>query len=174
MPALAVGLAVGLGVGLAADGPQRSRYVYSLVPTYWRQSPLSQRHRDTYSLLEDLFNRSNPAPLDTDTSQVFRPSLDVSETEEAVLVLAELPGVSAENIEVEFHGDTLVLSGDKHREQQEGDHWLESQHGRFRRSLKIAIPVNAKEIEARLADGLLTIRLPKAEAARSHKIEIQA
>lgn len=147
--------------------------MYSLVPTHWQQSPLSQRHRDTYSLLENLCNSSILAPLGTDTSQVFRPSLDVRETEEALLVLAELPGVSAENIEVEFHGDTLVLSGEKHREQQEGDHWLESRQGSFRRSLKIAIPVNVKEIEARLADGLLTIRLPKAEAALSHQIEIQ-
>ena len=96
--------------------------MYSLVPTHWQQSPLSRRHRDTYSLLEDLCNSSILAPLGTGSSQVFRPSLDVRETEEALLVLAELPGVSAENIEVEFHGDTLVLSGEKHREQQEGDH----------------------------------------------------
>ena len=106
----------------------------------------------------------------------FRPAVDVVEDKDAYVVRAELPGVAKENITVEVKDNHLVLSGKKESVEQgeEGKYrHLESRSGSFSRTFEIPRTVNADAIEAVFKDGVLTLRIPKADEAKPKAIEIR-
>ena len=107
------------------------------------------------------------------------PSLDVSETEQAVQVETDLPGFKAEEVDIEVNDNYLTISG-RHSEEHEEDegtgrkyHRMERRSGTFSRSVLLPCAVNQNAVEAELKDGVLTITLPKAEEARKHKITVK-
>ncbi len=105
----------------------------------------------------------------------FVPSLDVAETEDAVEVHADLPGMKPEEIDVEVVGDVLRVKG--HREEktetkEKEYHRVERRSGSFSRSIMLPCEVDAGSVEADYADGVLSIRLPKKEAVKTQKIEV--
>lgn len=100
----------------------------------------------------------------------WQPSVDIVETPTSVMILAELPGFSADELQVTVKGTLVTLSGTKSTPlpgaQRIKFHCMERGHGRFVRELHIFSPVNTHHGTARLADGLLTIDFPKIQDKR--------
>jgi HSP20 family protein len=107
----------------------------------------------------------------------FAPALNVSETEEAYEVSVELPGMKAEEVEVELKEGDLWISGEKKEEKEEKGkayHRMERRHGEFRRMIRLPGTVDEGKVEAKFADGVLTVHVPKAEEVRPKRIPVQA
>ena len=106
------------------------------------------------------------------------PALDVSETEDAVQVKAEVPGMSAEDIDISVTGDTLTLRGEKKEETEEKGktaHRIERRCGSFERTVQLPCATDVAKAKASYRDGLLTIDLPKREEEKQkvRKIEVK-
>jgi HSP20 family protein len=124
------------------------------------------------SLLQDSFVRPNG--LSAPTVPAALP-LDVSETEDAFVVKASLPGIKPEDVEITVQGDTLTIRGESQAEdEKKGEHWhlRERRFGSFQRSVSLATPVNSDRAQASYEHGVLTLTLPKSEAAKPRQIKI--
>lgn len=103
------------------------------------------------------------------------PALDIDESEGAIVVRAEIPGVDPEGIEVSIHDDVLVLSGDKKEENEErgdGFYHTERRFGSFRRSVVLPASVDPEKINAEYEHGVLVVRLEKAEEDAPKRIPV--
>lgn len=103
-------------------------------------------------------------------------ALDVHETENEYIVMADLPGLSADDIEVTLHEGVLNISGEVAKESVEDDktrvHLQERFYGKFTRSLNLPQPINADAVEASFEKGVLKLTLPKAENAKPRTIKV--
>ena len=98
------------------------------------------------------------------TAAAFVPRVDVSETDTAVKVTAELPGMDEKDISVELQDDVLTLRGEKKSEQEEkGKNWFrrEQSYGSFHRSIELPAGVDAGKAKAQFKKGVLTFTAPK-------------
>ncbi len=106
----------------------------------------------------------------------WTPAVDVFEDKDAVKIVAELPGVKAEDVKISLEGQTLTMRGEKRQvaeEKTERVHRYERTYGAFERTFALPGTVDADRIEASYADGLLTVTLPKVERARPRQIDIR-
>ncbi len=104
------------------------------------------------------------------------PPVDVYEEQEAVVVKAELPGMSKEDIEVSLTGSTLTIKGEKKREEEitEADyHRSERAYGAVVRTIELPADVKAETAEATFKEGVLNIRLPKTEQAKQKQVKVK-
>ena len=102
-------------------------------------------------------------------------ALDVAEDEHAYLVTAAMPGVKADDLDITLHKDVLTIKGHmRQEEEKEGVryHLRERRYGEFSRSIRLPENVNAEAIEASHEDGVVTVRIPKAEAAKPKRIAV--
>ncbi len=116
-----------------------------------------------------------PVPYRQDWT-AMTPAVDVEETPEAYVFRADLPGVDPKNVKVTVNGDTLTLRGERKREERKANgnlHRFERAHGAFERAFTLGTPVRADQVKASYKDGVLEIRVPKAEEAKSREIEVQ-
>jgi HSP20 family protein len=120
-----------------------------------------------------MFNRMMNNEWPAESARVAFP-LDVKDTEEAYEVIAVLPGVSAEDLNIQIANDTLTIQGELKAEYDEQANYLvrERPIGRFMRSLSLPESVDSGKVEASLKDGILTLRVPKAEEARPKTIKV--
>jgi HSP20 family protein len=105
------------------------------------------------------------------------PSMDVYQKDDAVVVRAELPGMSREEIDVTLAGETLTVKGEKRREenvQERNYHRHERCYGAFVRSVSLPCGVRSDAANATLKDGVLEVRLPKTEEAKARSIAVKA
>ena len=105
------------------------------------------------------------------------PAVDVSETENEMVVRAELPGMTNEDIELHLQDNVLTLKGEKrqeNKEEKENFHRIERSYGSFSRSFTLPADVRQEDIKASFKDGVLLITLPKSEEAKAKKIAISA
>ena len=111
------------------------------------------------------------------TSAGVHPLLNISEDKDGFHVRAELPGVAPEDLDISVEGKSLTLSG-KRREPEvpEGARFHRSERGFVSFSRVIGLPseINALKVEAKLIDGVLSITMPKADAAKPRQISVQA
>lgn len=110
-----------------------------------------------------------------DTESGF-PAVNVYANDQAQIISAELPGLKREDIEISVAGEALTISGSREPEKvEEGAeyHRQERSFGKFTRSFQLLFPVDAEKVEASFEDGVLHIRLPRAEANRPRKIAIK-
>jgi HSP20 family protein len=110
--------------------------------------------------------------------QAFTPSVDMRETENEVIVKADIPGVEPEDLEVYYTDNALIIRGEMRREEERderGVHRAERRYGRFERALPLPAEVNRDQIQANFRNGVLEIRLPKTEEGRQRmrRIPIQ-
>ena len=105
----------------------------------------------------------------------YTPLVDVIENSETFVFQADLPGVKAEDLDVSFENGVLMIEGRVAARQPQGRSylWREYGVGHFYRSFHLETPVNADGIKAQLRNGVLELWVPKAESARSRKIEIK-
>jgi HSP20 family protein len=112
-------------------------------------------------------------------SRVWVPALDVAERGDAYVIHAELPGVSPDQVDVSFEQNVLTIRGTKPASfdvAAEGELRMfaaERVHGSFERSVRLPEFVDAEKIDANFAHGLLTVTVPKAQAAQPRKITIR-
>ena len=103
------------------------------------------------------------------------PDVDVSETDGEIIVRAELPGMTKQDVEIDLEGNVLTLKGEKkeEREEKEKERYLyESSYGAFQRAFTLPTAIREDQVRAELQSGVLKITLPKAEEAKGKKIEI--
>ncbi len=93
---------------------------------------------------------------------------------DCLYVEAEVPGLKSENLEIGVVGNELTIRGHRGEQPREGVayHRQERAVGEFNRALRLPIDVDSAKVEATLTDGVLTIKLPKAESAKPRKIKI--
>jgi len=107
------------------------------------------------------------------TDRVYRLPLDAYVTPDEIIVLANMPGVKPEDVEITIEGDTLTIHGERPRPLENVDYVMQERpYGKFQRTLNINIPVDANRAEARYDNGLLTLVIPKAEAAKPKVIQV--
>jgi HSP20 family protein len=101
------------------------------------------------------------------------PAVDIEETEDAWIVEAELPGVDKADINVETRDSELVVFGDIKEKERKGIlRRRERKTGQFEVRMTLPGPAESDKIDAKLKDGVLTVRVPKPEVARPRKIEV--
>jgi len=103
------------------------------------------------------------------------PALNLWEDGDNLYVEAELPGLKPEDLELTVLGDELCLRGERRWEEKEGVTWhrRERGFGKFVRTIRLPSPIASDRVQASFHNGVLTITLPKAEAARSRKVEVK-
>ena len=114
---------------------------------------------------------------DTAATAAWRPPVDVSETEQEIVATMDLPGIAREDIKVSVEDNVLSVEGEKrHESEEEGKHLQRTERfsGKFSRSFALPSVVDSGKITADYKDGVLTVRLPKAETAKPREIEIKA
>jgi HSP20 family protein len=108
-------------------------------------------------------------------AQAWAPFADIEETDDAWVVEAEVPGVRREDVNVELRDSELEISGEiKERERKGVLRRQTRRTGRFEYRVMLPGPANADKIDASLHDGVLTVRVPKAQEARPRRIEVKA
>lgn len=109
------------------------------------------------------------------TPATFRPAVDIVETNEAVFLHLDLPGVSEDRLELDFDKGMLSIAAKVASRQPPGTTFLHQEYGvgDFARSFRIGDTIDAAGITATLRDGELTVRLPKHELAKPRKISVQ-
>jgi HSP20 family protein len=131
--------------------------------------------RDEVDRLFDSFASSSPGDVVRRfvQPQVF-PAVNLWEQDDAVFVEAELPGVQGGDLDLSVTGDELLLKGKRTapREGSQAYHRRERGEGEFARVVKLPVDVNADAVDATLENGVLLVRLPKAETVRPRKISI--
>jgi HSP20 family protein len=106
----------------------------------------------------------------------FRPAIDVSETDDEIVIKAEVPGTEQKDLQVELTGDVLTIKGEKREEREKKDeshHRIERSFGSFTRSFALPCEVKEEAVEAVYKDGILTLKLPKCETAKKKSIKIK-
>jgi HSP20 family protein len=127
------------------------------------------------SELNRLFDRFNAAPFGADYKVM--PALDVAETDDAIEVTAEMPGVKPEDLDVTISGQTLILRGQKSDTREEkGKDWqhVERRFGSFRRHVPLGFAPGDGKVESKFDSGVLTLRIakPAIAATATRKIDI--
>ena len=127
------------------------------------------------ALFNDLFDENLGRSSTRPSARHWHPAVDVLESKDAYLIRAELPGMKREDIKVEVKDGNLVLSGETKSEQPaEGVEYrhVERVAAKFWRSFSLPETAKADGVEATYKDGILEIRVPKAEEAKPRQIAI--
>jgi HSP20 family protein len=131
--------------------------------------------------LQDRVNRALFEPFGrlapADFSTAWFPPVDIHEESDRVILRAEIPGVSRDDIDLNVENGTITLRGEKKQEKStEGDgaYRLERFYGTFSRSFVLPTTIDPEKIKATCKDGVLEVVLPKAEEARPRKIKVLA
>lgn len=105
------------------------------------------------------------------------PAIDMYQTDDEIVVKAMLPGMKADDVQINVTGDMLTLKGEmKHEEEKKDKAWhiREHRYGRFERSIPLPLTVTADQANAEFENGILTITLPKAEEVKPKTISVHA
>jgi len=128
--------------------------------------------REVDSIFDQFFGRDS----DDDTSAVWAPRTDLSETDNAFRIRLDVPGMTKEDITINLQNNTLTVSGERSSErQEEGEEYVrvERAFGNFHRTFTLPDAVDPDSVEAAYDDGVLTINVPKTETSTRRQIEIQ-
>jgi HSP20 family protein len=138
----------------------------------FRFSPLTTVREE----MDDLMNRVLGEGEEMWPFGRIAPSLDLAETDRAIEVRLDVPGVDPKDIEVQLNSNLLTVSGHRKEEKEEKGttyHRVERRSGTFSRSISLPCPVKEEAIVAKYRHGVLAITLPKMEEAKAKKIEIR-
>jgi len=141
--------------------------------------------RSFYTEMERLFDRfANgfgmsrlPSFGYATAADILSPVADIVDEEACYKITAEVPGLTEKDVDVSLAGDTLTVKGEKRqeREQKTGNYRLtERSYGAFRRSFMLPEGVDREKIAASVANGVLTVTLPKTPQAKPKAIEVKA
>jgi len=123
---------------------------------------------------QDVARERSPAERDRERA-FLQPPVDILEDAQGITLYADLPGVSVDGLDVHVEGDTLLLEGRSNLALPQGAQpvYAEQRSLAFRRRFSLSGDLDASGIDARLANGVLTVRIPKAPAAQPRRIEVK-
>jgi HSP20 family protein len=145
----------------------------TLVPFSWPRDLSRQNASDPFALLQSEVNRIFDGIGRFGTMQEFSaatPRLDVSETEGAIEIHAEIPGVAEKDVELTLAGDLLTIKGEKQENRDEKGrnfHLVERSYGSFSRSIRLPFVANPDSAKATFSNGVLSISVPKPKDQRT-------
>lgn len=124
-------------------------------------------------LFEDAFTRMFNEPQ---TNRPWTPAVDIYETENDLVVKADLPDVDLKDIDVRVENQTLTIAGERKFEKQDnvaGYHRIERSYGNFTRSFAVPNSFDTEKIAADFKNGVLSVTLPKKEAAKPRQVKVE-
>jgi HSP20 family protein len=124
-------------------------------------------------MFEDAFSRLLTEPS---SNRPWSPAVDIYETENELVLKADLPDVNQKDIDVHFENQTLTISGSRNFEKSEdkkGYHRIERSYGNFVRSFAIPSTFDTENIKAEFHNGVLSVTLAKKEAAKPRQVKIE-
>jgi HSP20 family protein len=139
----------------------------------WR--PFQELRKEIDRLFNEFFSR----PVLPEKFEWFEwtPAVDVSETEDSIIVKADLPGVKPEEIEINISDNILTIRGEKKREEEEKKenfYRVERYYGSFMRAIQLPTEVDVEKVKATYKDGVLKVVLPKkVEPKKTIKVEVE-
>ncbi|HXY35300.1 MAG TPA: Hsp20/alpha crystallin family protein [Planctomycetaceae bacterium] len=135
--------------------------------------PFTAMERQMRRYFDDFFEGFDLAPFGKEWQEgTLTPKVDVAETNDAVHVTADLPGLTENDIEVTLSEGHLHIRGEKHAEKEDKNknyHRIERTYGSFQRSIALPAEVNSEKVDASFKNGVLSIVLPKVQSASSGK-----
>jgi HSP20 family protein len=124
-------------------------------------------------VFEDAFSRMLSEPQ---TNRPWAPAVDIYETENELYLKADLPGVDQQDIDVRVENQTLTVTGQRSfdkTENNQGYHRIERNYGSFSRSFAVPNTFDTEKIAAHYQNGVLTVSLPKKEAAKPRQVKVE-
>lgn len=137
--------------------------------------PTTAMERRISRMFEDAFGGFD-WQLRESAAAAWVPPVDVFEEGDAIRIMAEVPGVKAEDVKIAVEGNVLTIQGTKQQvaeERTERVHRYERTYGQFERSFTLPATVDAERIKARYESGVLTVTLPKVEKAKPRNVQIE-
>ena len=147
-----------------------------------RTNSYNQMVRDFVNMTDAMNRAASGRPYDYarngghngEATRVARLPIDAYNTDEAFVLNAYVPGVNPEDVEITFEGEELTIRGTFQAQPEEVNFIKrELYHGAFERKLNFNVPVNADAIEATYSNGVLSLRVPKAEEIKPKQIKVQ-
>lgn len=123
-------------------------------------------------LFDDWFTHGIQAA----TTRSLRPAMDVEEDENSIVIRAELPGIAKEEVNVTLEDGVLSITGEKRTDRETKEksyHLVERTFGAFQRSISLPTGVDGDKADAQFENGVLTITVPKSEAAKPKRLQIK-
>ena len=139
--------------------------------------PFMSLQREMNRLFDDAFGGYlTPARTNGDGARQLVPSVDVKETDKAIEIEAELPGVEEKDVQVTLEDKVLTIKGEKKAEKEETkkDYYsCERSYGSFLRSFELPAGVDADKVSAAFSKGVLKVTVPKVPATQAKKIDVK-
>jgi HSP20 family protein len=134
---------------------------------------------DWFNEMNSFFDSaSRTSPLQAYSDQAFDPACDIAETDEHYALSFDLPGLKKDEIKIELDNNVLSVSGERKREfvsdKNERVQRFERSYGFFKRSFNLPSTVDAEKVVAKYEDGVLSLTIPKSQAAKPRQISIQS
>ena len=106
----------------------------------------------------------------------YQPDVDIYEQEDSIVLFADLPGAAPETIEVDYHDGELSIQAEVKPRQETNTAFLRREYGigNYRRAFRITEPVDTEQISAEFTNGVLTVQLPKVQAAKPRRIAVSS
>jgi HSP20 family protein len=142
------------------------------VPSAAKRNPFALLRKE----MDDLVTRFWDGDAEGWLTGSFAPSADLTESENAFEVRMDVPGLEAKDIAVQVQGNTLTVSGERKEEKEEKGkkyHRIERRSGSFSRTMTLPCNVNEDEVAADYSQGVLTLTLPKCDAAKPKKVAVK-
>ena len=127
--------------------------------------------------MDQMLSNAWTSPFGGEWLSAGMPSADISETDQAIEVRLDLPGVKPDEIDIQLDSNVLTIRGERTEEQEEKGkkfHRVERHSGTFARSFALPQSVNEDEVAAEYRDGVLMVTLPKTDEAKARKIVVKA
>ncbi len=124
--------------------------------------------------LNEFASRVEVGFPDRAEDDLWRPPVDIFEREEELVLSMDLPGLDREDIELRVDGASLTIEGEREPREEGTCVRRERPAGRFRRSFRLAAPVDTSQVKASYRDGVLEIRLPKVSPPHPVRLEIES
>lgn len=141
--------------------------MFDLLP-FKRRNEMSNVFSEMDDLIKKMWYGYPFHNLQEGVDLTWSPRLDVSETDKAIEVKADLPGMEKKDINISLDGDLLTIKGEKKEEKETKDkhfHTIERRSGSFYRALRLPVAVESDKVEAVFKDGVLNLSIPKSPKA---------
>jgi HSP20 family protein len=133
---------------------------------------MSEVQAEMNRLFDSVFG---PSATMSTGERIWAPLFDMWETKDDVVLSFEVPGMSEKDVNVSITGDLLTVKGERRFNQelkQENYHRLERAYGKFERTVQLPIPVQPEKVKATYREGVLTVKLPKADEVKPKEIKV--
>lgn len=148
----------------------------SIIPWKKRNREMVNFRKDFDDVMDRFFSDPVFSIPKLFSEKSWYPNVDVSEGKRNIIVKAEIPGVDKEGIDISLNGRLLTIHGEKKHEKEETDehyHRVESSFGLFKRTIELPADVDESNVDAKYKNGILKIKLKKAQEAETRTIKIK-